>query len=83
MGHAVLLVHGLLDANAVVARLDHLLGLGVHLGTVEEHDHHILKLVISDEMANLEIEIAPHMYHECVDCLDKLQHEFRQSQELL
>ena len=82
MGAAVCLVHGLLDANALVRRLDHLLGPGVHLGAVEEHGHRILELVISDEIANLELEVALQMYRERVDRLDERLHEFRQSQEL-
>ena len=71
-----------LDANALVARLDRLLGPGVHLGAVEEHGCRILELVISDEIANLELEIALQMYRERVDRLDERLHEFRQSQEL-
>ena len=82
MGAAVRLVHGPLDANALVRRLDRLLGPGVHLGVVEEHGRRILELVISDEIANLELEIALQMYHERVDRLDKRLHELRQSQEL-
>ena len=82
MGRAIRLVHGPLDANALVARLNHLLGPGVHLGAVEEHGHRILELVISDEISNLELEIALQMYREHVNRLDELLHEFRQSQEL-
>ena len=82
MGHAVRLVRRLLDANALVGRLDRLLGPGVHLGAVEEHGRRILELVISDEIANLELEIALQMYRERVDRLDERLHEFRQSQEL-
>ena len=90
-GHAVLapdacrsvrLVRGPLDANTLVRRLDRLLGLCVHLGAVEEHGRRILELVISDEIANLELEIALQMYRERVDRLDERLHEFRQSQEL-
>ena len=44
--------------------------------------HHILELVISDEIANLELEIALQMYREHVVRLDERVHEFRQSQEL-
>ena len=58
MGRAIRLVRGLLDANALVGRLDRLLGPGVHLGTVEEHGRRILELVISNEIANLELEIT-------------------------
>lgn len=36
MGHVVRLVRGPLDDNALVGRLDRLLGSGVHLGVVEE-----------------------------------------------
>ena len=54
----------------------------VHLGAVEEHGHRILELVISDEIANLELEIALQMYREHVDRLDERLHEFRHSQEL-
>ena len=79
---AVRLVHSPLDANALVGRLDRLLGPGVHLGAVEEHGRRILELVISDEIANLELEIALQMYRERVDRLDERLHEFRQSQEL-
>ena len=82
MGATVRIVHGLLDANALVGRLDRLLGPGVHLGAVEEHGRRILELVISDEIANLELEIALQMYRERVDRLDERLHEFRQSQEL-
>ena len=82
MGRAVLLVRGLLDANALVGRLDRLLGPGVHLGTVEEHGRRILELVTSDEIANLELKISLQMYRERVDRLDERMHEFRQSQEL-
>ena len=82
MGRAVCLVRGPLDANALVGRLDRLLGLGVHLGVVEEHGRRILELVSSDEIANLELEIALQMYREHVDRLDERLHEFRQSQEL-
>ena len=73
---------GPLDANALVHRLDRLLGPGVHLGAVEEHGRRILELVISDEIANLELEIALQMYRERVERLDECLHEFRQSQEL-
>ena len=79
MGGSVRLVRGPLDANALVHRLDRFLGPGVHLGTVEEHGHRILELVISDEIANLELEIALQMYRERVDRLDERLHEFRQS----
>ena len=82
MGAAIHLVHGPLDANALVHWLDHLLGPGVHLGAVEDHGFRILVLVISDEIANLKLEIALQMYRERVDRLDKRLHEFRQSQEL-
>ena len=82
VGAAVRLVRGPLDANALVRRLDRLLGPGVHLGAVEEHGRRILELVISDEIANLELEIALQMYRERVDRLDERLHEFRQSQEL-
>ena len=58
MGHAVRLVRSRLDANALVGRLDRLLGPGVHLGAVEEHGRHILELVNSDEIATLELKIA-------------------------
>ena len=77
MGRAIRLVHGPLDANALVGRLDRLLGPGVHLGAVEEHGRRILKLVISDEIANLELEIMLHMCRERVDRLDERLHEFR------
>ena len=79
---AVRLVRSLLGANASVGRLDRLLGPGVHLGAVEEHGRRILERVISDEIANLELEIALQMYCERVDRLDERLHEFRQSQEL-
>ena len=82
MGRVVRLDRGPLDANARVGRLDRLLGPGVHLGAVEEHGRRILELVISDEIANLELEIALQMYRERVDRLDERLHEFRQSQEL-
>ena len=82
MGLVVRLVRGPLDANALVGRLDRLLGPGVHLGAVEEHGRRILELVISDEIANLELEIVLQMYRERVDHLDERLHEFRQSQEL-
>ena len=82
MGRAVRLVCGPLDANALVGRPDRLLGPGVHLGTVEEHGRRILELVIFDEIANLELEIALQMYREHVDRSDERLHEFRQSQEL-
>ena len=77
MGRAVRLVCGLLDGNTLVGRLDRLLGPGVHLGAVEEHDRRILELVISDEIANLELEIALQMYRERVDRLDERLHELR------
>ena len=82
MGRAVRLVRGPLSANTLVGRLDCLPGPGVHLGAVEEHGRRILELVISDEIANLELEIALQMYRERVDRLDERLHEFRQSQEL-
>ena len=82
MGAIDRLVRGPLGANALVRRLGHLLGPGVHLGAVEEHGRRILELVISDEIANLDLEIALHMYHERVNRLDERLHEFRQSQEL-
>ena len=82
MGCVVRLVCGPLDANVLVCRLDGLLGPGVHLGAVEEHGRHILELMIFDEIANLELEIALQMYREHVDRLDERLHEFRQSQEL-
>ena len=82
MCHAIHLVRGPLDANALVARLERLLGPGVHIGAVEEHGHHILELVISDEIANLELEIALQMYRKHVNHLGERLHEFRQSQEL-
>ena len=82
MGVAVRLVRGPLDVNALVRTLDRLLGPGVHLGAVQEHGRCILELVISDEIANLELEIALQMYHKHVDCLDEHLHEFKQSQEL-
>ena len=77
MGAAVRLVRGSLDANTLVRRLDRLLGPGVHLGVVEEHGRRILDLVISDEIANLELKIALQMYRERVDRLDECLHEFR------
>ena len=77
MGAPVLLVRGLLDANALVRRLDRLLGPGFHLGAVEEHGRRILKLVISYEIANLELEITLQMYRERDDHLDERLHEFR------
>ena len=79
MGRAARIVRDPLDANALAGRLDRLLGHGVHLGTVEEHGRRILKLVIFDEIANLELEIALQMYRERVDRLDECLHEFRQS----
>ncbi|KAE8804320.1 hypothetical protein D1007_19737 [Hordeum vulgare] len=82
MGFSLRLVCGPLDANMVVARLDPLLGPGVHLGAVEEHGRRILELVISEEIANLELEIVLQMYNERVNHLDKRPHKFRQSQEL-
>ena len=82
MGRVVRLVRGPLDANALVGKLDRLLGPGVHLGAIEEHGRRILEVVISDEIANLELEIVFHMYHEHVNRLDERLHEFRQSQEL-
>jgi hypothetical protein len=82
MGCAVRLVRGPLNANALVTRLERLLGPGVHIGAVEEHGRRILELVISDEIANLEIEIALQMYREQVNRLDERLHEFRQRQEL-
>ena len=82
MGRAIRLVRSPLDANVLVGRLEHLLGPGVLLGAVEEHGRRILELVISDEGANLELEIALQMYREHVDHLDERLHEFRQSQEL-
>ena len=82
MGHAARLVRGPLDANALVGRFDRLLGLGVYLGAVEEHGRRILELAISNEIVNLELEIALQIYHERVDRLDERLHEFKQSQEL-
>ena len=81
IGHAIHLVCDPLDANALVARLIQLLCPGAHLGAVEEHGHRILELVISDEIANLDLEIVLQMYHEHVDCLNECLHEFRQSQD--
>ncbi|KAE8815980.1 hypothetical protein D1007_06519 [Hordeum vulgare] len=83
MGCVVRLVRGPLDANALVARIDRLIGPGVHLGVVEEHDRLVLDLAISDEIINLELEIALQIYRERLDLLDKRLHELRQSQELL
>ena len=83
MGCVVRLVRATLDANTLVGRLDRLLGLGVHLDAVDEHGRRILEVVISNEIANLELEITLQMYRERVDRLDELMHEFRQSQELL
>ena len=71
MGCAVRLVRGPLDANALVDRLERLLGLGVHLGVVEEHGRRILEVVISDEIANLELKITLQMYRERVDRSDE------------
>ncbi|KAE8812871.1 hypothetical protein D1007_09962 [Hordeum vulgare] len=82
MGRTVRLVRGPLDANALVARIDRLLGLGVQLGVVEENGSRILELVISNEIGNLELKIALQMYRERVDRLDERLHEFRHSQEL-
>jgi len=82
MGSAVRLVRGPLDDNTLVRRLDRLLGPGVHLGAVEEPGRHILELVISNEISNLELEIVLQMYRERVDRLGERLHEFRQSQEL-
>ena len=82
MGAAIRLVRVPLDAKALFRRLDHLLGPGVHLGAVEEHGRRILELVISDEIANSDLETALQMYRERVDHLDECLHEFRQSQEL-
>ena len=83
MVRVVRLVCSLLNANALVGRLDRLLGPGLHLSALEQHVRRILEVVISDEIANLELEIALQMYRERVDRLDKRLHEFRQSQELL
>ena len=77
MGAAVRLVRSPLDANALVRRLDRLLGPGVHLGTIEEHGRRILELVISDEIANWELEISLQMYRELVNRLDECLHEFK------
>ena len=63
MGHVVRLVRGPLDANALVARPDHLLWPGVHLGIVEELGRRFFELAISDEIAKLELEIVLQMYH--------------------
>ena len=82
MGAAVRILRGPLDANALVRRLDRLLGTGVHLVAVEEHGRRIFELVISDEIANLELEIVLRMYHARVDRLDECLHEFKHSQEL-
>ena len=70
------------NTNVLVRRIDRLLAPGVHLGAVEEHGRRILELVISDEIANLELEITLQMYREHVNRLDERLHEFRQSQEL-
>jgi hypothetical protein len=82
MGHAVHLVRGLLDANALVARLGRLPGPSDHPSAVQEHGRRILELVISDEIANLELEIMLQMYREQINRLDERLHEFRQRQEL-
>jgi hypothetical protein len=82
MGHAIRLVHGPLDANALVTRLERLLGPGDHPGAVEEHGCRILELLISNEIANLELEITLQMYREHVNRLDEGLPEFRQRQEL-
>ena len=82
MGRAVRLVRGPLDANALVTRLERVVGPGVRLGVVEEHGRRILELVIFDEIANLELEIALQMYRERVNRLDERLHEFRRKQEL-
>ena len=77
MGATVRLVRGPLDANALGRRVDRLLGLGVHLGAVEDHGRRILEVVFSDEIANLELEIELQMYREHVDRLEERLHEFR------
>jgi hypothetical protein len=82
MGHVIRLVRGLLDANALVTRLERLLGPGDHPCAVEEHGHRILELMISDEIASLELKMALQMYRERVNCLDKRMYEFRYRQEL-
>ncbi|KAE8789569.1 hypothetical protein D1007_36214 [Hordeum vulgare] len=82
MGHGVCLVRDPLDANSLVTRLDRLLYPGVHVGSVEEHGRRILEMVISEEIANLELEITLQMYRGRVVHLDEPMHEFRKSQEL-
>jgi hypothetical protein len=54
----------------------------VHIGAIEEHGRRILELVISDEIANLELDIVFQMYCERVNRLDERLNEFRQRQEL-
>ncbi|KAE8787791.1 hypothetical protein D1007_38262 [Hordeum vulgare] len=70
MGRVVRLICGPLDANALVTKLNHLLVRGVHLGIVGEHGRPILELVISNEIANLELEIALQIYRERVDLIN-------------
>ena len=82
MGRTVCLVRGSLDANALVGRLDRILGPGVHLGAIEDHGRRIPELVISNEIVNLELEIALQMYRERGDHLDECVHEVRQRQAL-
>ncbi|KAE8789567.1 hypothetical protein D1007_36212 [Hordeum vulgare] len=82
MRHVVFLVCGPLNTNSLVARLNRLLYPRVHVGSLEEHGHRILELVISEEIANLELEITLQMYRERVVRLDERVHEFSKSQEL-
>jgi hypothetical protein len=82
MGRAIRLVRGPLDANGLVGRLERLLGPGVQRGAVEENGRRILEMVISDEIASLELEIALQLYRERVNRMDERLTEFRHNQEL-
>ncbi|KAE8804789.1 hypothetical protein D1007_19205 [Hordeum vulgare] len=82
MGLAVRLVRGPLDANGLISRLERVPGAGVLPGVVEENSHRILEMVISNEIASLEVEIALQLYHERVNRMDECLKEFRQSQEI-
>ncbi|KAE8772279.1 hypothetical protein D1007_55753 [Hordeum vulgare] len=82
MGRVIRLVLGPLDANGLVSRLELLLGRGVQQGAIEENGRLILEMVISDKIANLELEIVVQIYRERVNHMDERVTEFTQSQEL-
>ncbi|KAE8818712.1 hypothetical protein D1007_03530 [Hordeum vulgare] len=82
MGRVIRLIRSPLDANRLVGRLERLLGPGVQGGAVEENGLCIFEIVISEEIASLELVITLQLYRKHVNRMDEHLTEFRQSQEL-